>query len=130
MIENLENESALKTEGEALMLLVRRSGMKGVEAARALGIKPESLSRMKKFPKLSDGIKLKICQLFSLPLSYFTDDSDARPTMPDQIKALQTENRLLRLELDHMRKLIVEKDLQFEEMAEQLKQAGLFDNPD
>lgn len=117
-------------EGERLVLLIRRSSMKSQDVAKAIGIEPESLSRMKKFPKLSDGIKLKICQLFSLPLSYFTDDSDARPTMPDQLKALQTENRLLRLELDHMRKLIVEKDLQFEEMAEQLKQAGLFDNPD
>ena len=117
-------------EGERLVLLIRRSSMKSQDVAKAIGIEPESLSRMKKFPKLSDGIKLKICQLFSLPLSYFTDDSDARPTMPDQLKALQTENRLLRLELDHMRKLIVEKDLQFEEMAEQLKQAGLIDNPD
>lgn len=133
MIENLENESALKTEGEALMLLVRRSGMKGVEAARALGIKPESLSRMYQRQRLTEKVKVAASKVFGVPLSYFlaarpaplttaSEPSAPYTTALDRAAALEKENQLLRDEPEEMRRRLVEEKLISDDLSEKLRQ--------
>lgn len=109
-------------EGEALMLLVRRSRMKGVDAAKALGVQPESLSRMYQRQKLTDRVKMEASRVFDVPLSYFSsigeDVANAAQRPPtDRAAMLEKENP----ELEAMRQKLIAEKLITEELSEKLK---------
>lgn len=66
----MNNEKSL-TEGEALLLLVRRSGKPGVEIAKLLNIHPNHLSKLFKSERLTLKLKKQAAEVFNVPLSTF-----------------------------------------------------------
>lgn len=124
----MENNTSL-AEGEALLLLVRRSRMSGREIAEALDVAPETLSRIYKRQKLTQKIKRKAAALFDVPEDYFSkhqlpEQTPAKYTpRSDAIAKLEKENEQLKRELEQMRLRLVEQQLISESLADQLKQA-------
>lgn len=128
----MENNTSL-AEGEALLLLVRRSQMSGREIAEALDVAPETLSRIYKRQKLTKKIKRKAAAFFNVPEDYFSqhqlpDQAASEPPTKytprsDVLARLEKENDQLKRELEQMRLRLVEQQLISEALADQLKQA-------
>lgn len=128
----MENNTLL-AEGEALLLLVRRSQMPGREIAEALDVAPETLSRIYKRQKLTKKIKRKAAAFFNVPEDYFSQHQLPEQTAPelpakytprsDVLARLEKENDQLKRELEQMRLRLVEQQLISEVLADQLKQA-------
>lgn len=70
----MNNYSTL-TEGEILLLLVRRSGMEAKDIAEKLNIHPGHLSKLFKSEKLTSKIKRGASDLFGVPLDIFRNAS-------------------------------------------------------
>jgi hypothetical protein len=69
------DKSRYLTEGELLLLLVRRSEIDAKNIAEKLNIHPGHLSKMFKSERLTNKMKRAICKLFELPDTFF-DDTD------------------------------------------------------
>ena len=121
------------SEGEALLILVRRSGMTGREVAQALDLTPATLSRHYKRQTLTKKVRRKAAALFDVSEDYFSkhqlpEQTAAEPPAKytprsDVIAKLEKENEQLKRELEQMRLRLVEQQLISEALADQLKQA-------
>lgn len=128
----METNTSL-AEGEALLLLVRRSRMSGREIAEALDVAPETLSRIYKRQKLTQKIKRKAAAFFDVSEDYFSkhqlpEQAASEPPAKytprsDVVAKLEKENEQLKRELEQMRLRLVEQQLISEALADQLKQA-------
>ncbi len=79
----MNNEKSL-SEGEALLLMVRRSGKSGAEIAQLLNIHPGHLSKLFKSEKLTFKIKKKASEVFNVDMSEF-GDKDSDELLPDRV---------------------------------------------
>ena len=121
------------SEGEALLILVRRSGMTGREVAQALDLTPATLSRHYKRQTLTKKVRRKAAALFDVSEDYFSkhqlpEQTAAEPPAKytprsDVVAKLEKENEQLKRELEQMRLRLVEQQLISEALADQLKQA-------
>jgi transcriptional regulator with XRE-family HTH domain len=64
------------TEGEKLLLLVRRSGMQTKDAAEKLHLKPTSLSRIFKSERLTQKVKRMAATVFEVSEDFFRVGAD------------------------------------------------------
>lgn len=69
------NKKNAITEGEKLLLLVRRSGMTAADIAKMLNIHPGHLSKLFKSERLTSKIRKQSSSVFNVPESFFADDS-------------------------------------------------------
>ena len=125
--------NAKKSEGEALLLFVRRSGLSGKSVAEALDISPETLSRLYKRQSLTPKTRKRAAAFFDVSEDYFSkyqlpektaSEPPAKYTpRSDVIAKLEKENEQLKRELEQMRLRLVEQQLISEALADQLKQA-------
>ena len=125
--------NAKKSEGEVLLLLVRRSGLSGKSVAEALDISPETLSRLYKRQSLTPKARRRAAAFFDVSEDYFSkhqlpEQTAAEPPAKytprsDVIAKLEKENEQLKRELEQMRLRLVEQQLISEALADQLKQA-------
>lgn len=125
--------NAKKSEGEALLLLVRRSGLSGKSVAEALDISPETLSRLYKRQSLTPKTRKRAAAFFDVPEDYFSQHQLPEQTASeppakytprsDVVARLEKENEQLKRELEQMRLRLVEQQLISEDLADQLKQA-------
>ncbi|MBU3682394.1 MAG: hypothetical protein FGM16_10725 [Flavobacterium sp.] len=58
-------------QGEVLMLLVKRSGLEGIEVAKSMDIHPSYLSRLYKSKSLTSKVKSKAALLLGVDASIF-----------------------------------------------------------
>jgi transcriptional regulator with XRE-family HTH domain len=86
----MDKEKSL-TEGEALLLLVRRSGKSGVDVAELLNIHPNHLSKLYKSERLTSKLKNRAAQVFGVPLSAFDVGEAARVSIPDMVEEPRLE---------------------------------------
>ncbi|MEZ5044060.1 MAG: hypothetical protein R2828_29465 [Saprospiraceae bacterium] len=66
----------MASQGETLLLLVRRSGKEAKQVAEEMGYNPIYLSRLFKKEKLPASAKEKAIEVFGLPLDYFENDKN------------------------------------------------------
>lgn len=66
------------TEGEVLLLIVKRSGMSNAEIAKMLEIHPNHLSKLFKSEKVSQKIKRKVQEGLGIPPESFSQDDLTR----------------------------------------------------
>lgn len=121
-----------KSEGEALLILVRRSGMTDREVAQALDLTPATLSRHYKRQALTKKVRRKAAAFFNVPEDYFSKHQSIAPAVteppakytprPEVIARLEKENAQLKKELEQMRLRLVEQQLISDDLADQLKQ--------
>lgn len=79
---SMENEKA--KQGEILMLLVHRSGFTGKEAAEKLNIHPSHLSKLFRSEFISEKMRRKACDVFSVPYEVWRN-----PEMVEDVRTLQ-----------------------------------------
>lgn len=80
------NKEKSLTEGEALLLLVRRSGKSGVDIAKLLNIHPNHLSKLFKSARLSFKVKQRAAEVFNVPLSAFEISTPSDVFVPDVVQ--------------------------------------------
>lgn len=114
----MDNEKSL-TEGEALLLLVRRSGKQGVEIAKMLNIHPNHLSKLFKSERLTSKIKNRAAHIFNVPLSTFDAIDSDSISLPDAINEPESiyekRPKIENLTAGDVLKYLEEKDRWFED---------------
>lgn len=113
IINDMQNSITLH-EGETLRVLIKRAGIKVEDAARTMGLAPNSLSRLFKSEKLTNKVKLKACVLLGVDESIFratasygypeitptlVEEDESDESMRRRYEELMAENRRLAEEL-------------------------------
>lgn len=125
------NKEKSLSEGEALLLLVRRSGKSGIEVAKLLNIHPNHLSKLFKSERLTLKIKNQAAEVFNVPLSAFDSVKSDELPVPDMVSEpeggkYERELRLDSLTAGEVMRYLEDKDKRhFEERARLL---GIIEN--
>lgn len=119
------NKEKSLTEGEALLLLVRRSGKSGVEIAKLLNIHPNHLSKLFKSERLTSKLKNQAAEVFNVPLSAFDTVTGAVDIpLPDVVNEPETKYeavpRLDSMSVGELLEYLERKDIRYHEERSRL----------
>ena len=127
MIAKMEPEKH-RHQGEALLILVRRSGREGKDVAKDLDIAPESLSRMYKKQSLTKKTIRKAVATFGVEEGYFYEEPnsrsgrDAGDIVGEPTPSYRTEREFqdLEAEIERLRAMLAEAGLIGNKLSEMI----------